>query len=123
PISQLAGAKFYARVVFDLAYFIVLGVLLFDMVTGVIIDTFSALREETASREEALKNECICCGLRRENFIEFGQEFRQHIDEEHNLWGYLFFMHYLKDKDPSSMNGAEAFVLEQIKRKNYSWFP
>ena len=32
-------------------FFFVLGVILFDIVTGIIIDTFGALREETANRD------------------------------------------------------------------------
>ena len=40
------------RVTYGLLFFLVIGVILFDIVTGIIIDKFSALREETAVREK-----------------------------------------------------------------------
>ena len=46
-----------------MVFFITLGVLLFDMVTGIIVDTFVALREETSAREEVMSNEVFISGM------------------------------------------------------------
>jgi hypothetical protein len=53
------GARYYQRILFDLSFFVVIGVLLFNMVTGIIIDTFASCREETLEREEMLENTCF----------------------------------------------------------------
>lgn len=45
PISAKGyGGYFGARLVFDLGFYVILGILLFNLVTGIIIDTFTELR-------------------------------------------------------------------------------
>lgn len=61
-ISPDQNHHYFARILFDMAFFIILGVLLFDMVTGIIVDTFVSLREETVEREDTLKNEVFISG-------------------------------------------------------------
>lgn len=60
--SPADGSLYYSRLLFDMIFFIVLGVLLFDMVTGIIVDTFVALREETSEREDVMQNEVFISG-------------------------------------------------------------
>jgi hypothetical protein len=60
------SAGFRTRIIYDLSFFLILGVLLFDMVTGIILDTFGALREEVAERDEKMNNETFVSGLTRE---------------------------------------------------------
>jgi hypothetical protein len=62
-ISPEQGDHYYKRLVFDMLFFVILGVLLFDMVTGIIVDTFVSLREETCEREEIIKNEVFVSGM------------------------------------------------------------
>ena len=50
----------------DLCFFVIVGVLLFDMVTGIIVDTFASCREETEHRSHALENTCFICDIDRE---------------------------------------------------------
>ena len=59
------GEKFTIRMIFDLSFFIWVGILLFNVVTGLIVDTFSQLREEGLAREDQLENECFVCGFTR----------------------------------------------------------
>ena len=47
---------YFGRIIFGLAFFLVIGVILFDIITGIIIDKFSELREQTTKRLERLKN-------------------------------------------------------------------
>ena len=61
-ISPDQNAHYYYRMVFDMMFFIILGVLLFDMVTGIIVDTFVSLREETMEREQILNDEVFISG-------------------------------------------------------------
>jgi hypothetical protein len=39
------------------------------------------------------------------------------------MWHYLYFMHYLRLKDPDDLNGAEHFVHAQILINEPSFFP
>eukprot|EP00392_Amoebophrya_sp_AT5.2_P015314 g15516.t1 len=61
PISN--GAEFQARFLFDVLFYVVIEVVLMNIIFGLIIDNFGALRDETATRAEYLENYCFICGL------------------------------------------------------------
>ena len=49
--------------------------------------------------------------------------FEIHIKEDHNLWNYLFFIGYLKNKDQTEFTGIESYVIDQIQAGEINWFP
>jgi hypothetical protein len=67
PVSNRGSndQEYLKRVLFELSFFVWVGILLFNIITGLMVDTFSALREEAASREDTLTNECFICGFTR----------------------------------------------------------
>ena len=76
-----------------MTFFIILGVLLFDMVTGIILDTFGALREEVAEREEKMNNETFVSGLTRQSIEEIegnSIDFETLNTGDQNQWNYLY---------------------------------
>ena len=56
------GGTYIARVLFDLSFFIWVGVLLFNIITGLLVDGFGSLREEDNARQNMLDNTCFVCG-------------------------------------------------------------
>lgn len=50
------------RTIFDLSFFIVVTIVGLNVVFGIIVDTFSELRDEKYQIEEAMENECFICG-------------------------------------------------------------
>lgn len=74
--------QYLARVIFDLSFFIIVGVFLFNIITGLIVDTFGSLREEAAARADQLGNECYVCGFTRTAYDDIGMtspSFDQHM--------------------------------------------
>jgi len=61
-ISNREGMEFIGRLAYDMTFFVWVGILLFNVITGLIVDTFSRLREEDAKRIDVLANECYICG-------------------------------------------------------------
>ena len=59
------GAVYWERTFYDLAFFVWMGVLLFNIVAGLMLDTFGKLREEANQREDLLSNSCYICGITR----------------------------------------------------------
>ena len=55
------------RIIFDLLFFIVVNTILLNIVFGIIVDTFSQLRDEKCEQEKDMKNYCFICGL--ENYV------------------------------------------------------
>ena len=66
--------------------------LLFNVITALLIDTFSLLRENEERRVYMLKNECFMCSLTREEYDNnnvAGPAFDQHVSRVHNMWNYV----------------------------------
>mmetsp|Transcript_93713 Transcript_93713/g.176183 ORF Transcript_93713/g.176183 Transcript_93713/m.176183 type:complete len:1880 (-) Transcript_93713:93-5732(-) len=127
--SQRGSALEFRRVFYDLAYFVVVSILVFNMVTGIIIDTFGAIRDEEEFREDKLSNFCFISGLSRAQIdnaaLKQGlqQGFKDHVTNRQNKWDYMAFLFYVKNKDKGELNGTESGVLELIDKKDHRWLP
>ena len=49
--------------------------------------------------------------------------YKQHITETHNMWNYLYYIGYLKDKKETELTGFESYVKDKIDNNDISWFP
>ena len=114
------------HLLFNLSFFLIMGTLLLNMVTGVIVDTFSALRLDAADRHYKLNNVCFICGIQRAEMEALGAEhhFDEHIGCDHERWSYFYFLHYLWHlRDPMEFNGVETYVARCVKERRTDWFP
>ena len=50
--SRDLGPNYIIRILFDLSFFVWVGVLLFNIISGLMIDTFANLREEAGERDD-----------------------------------------------------------------------
>lgn len=99
--------------------------LVFQLISGLILDTFSSLRNTQEELDNDSENICFICGLGRATIEKYylGKEgFSKHL-EDHNVASYFCFIFYLKDKDPNELTGLESFVKELISKESISWFP
>lgn len=115
--------SFLPRILYDMAFFIVLIVIVLNLVFGVIIDTFGDLRAERNEKDDILKNTCFICGLERGRFDNKIVTFEEHRENEHNLYHYLYFIVWLQVKDETEFTGPESYVAQCIKDRNNDWFP
>ena len=117
---------FFLRFFFDNISFIVLMIIMINVVSGIIIDTFGRLREQFRQYTEDLENICFICGHSKEiieKCSEADMNFEIHIKEDHNLWNYFFFIGYLKSKDQTDFTGIESYVNQQLQNGEINWFP
>jgi len=56
----------YTRIAFDNLFNIVLVILVVEIISGIIIDTFGALREEHNLITDSIENKCMICGKNRD---------------------------------------------------------
>lgn len=122
PVSQ-KDRFFVGRVIYDLLFFFLVIIIVLNLIFGVIIDTFADLRSEKTMKEDMLKNSCFICGLERSQFDNRNITFEDHINKEHNMWHYLYFIVLIKTKDPTEFTGPESYVSELIEKKQLDWFP
>lgn len=108
--------------IFNMLFFISVNIILLNIIFGVIIDTFSSLREELNTKLYDMRSFCFICSLSRET-LEHHCGFQFHIKEEHNMWQYLYYIVYLRSKDPDYYTGSDQYVMNIIKEEGISWLP
>ena len=89
-----------------------------------IIDTFSALRQQRDQKFIDTTKICFICGIEKDKFdrASLVQEgFKMHIINDHNMWNYLNFYIWQSSKDDD--DGLETFVRKSIDTKDISWMP
>jgi len=116
------------RVIFDLSFFIWVGILLFNIITGLMVDGFGALREEDNNRQDILENTCFVCGYSRSQYDDIpnfrGPSFDVHKSIDHDFWTYVYYYVYLKRKHKTEYSGVESYVWSQInENNNLIWIP
>ena len=99
-----------------------------NIITGLMVDTFSSIREEKQSREDTLLNDCFVCGTLRNTYEDYALPstapgFDSHLAEDHSLWTYVYYIAYLKKKDPTEDSGIESYVRSQLEFYSLEWIP
>ena len=113
------------RYALDISYTIIMVWLVWQMVSGLIIDTFESLRKATEDIEDDMKKKCFICGLSKEELEKYylGKEgFEKHL-KDHSIINYFFYIFYLEDKDSSEYSGLESYIKNEIDEDSTSWFP
>lgn len=109
-------AKFTGTL-YNLIYTILINLVLQAIVSGLIIDTFSAMRQENESITADINDKCFICSIPRDEFEQAGISFRTHVTQEHNMWKYLWFKVHLAGKDPLNFSGPEFYANSQMAEK------
>eukprot|EP00347_Sterkiella_histriomuscorum_P002926 403366261 len=116
----------YGRVLFDQIFNFIILILIIQIISGIIIDTFSNLREKQKYIADDLANKCFICGMSREDIEKKEKSknsFRYHVEMKHNEWHYIYYLTYLKQKPQLDYTGTESYIMEMINSQDNSWFP
>jgi len=96
------------------------------VMTGIIIDGFSELRETQSQVTTEVSSKCFICRLDRGQFAVNQGGFKRHVRVEHNMWAYVAFRYYLEMKSrllPTELTGTESYILSCIRTNSTSYFP
>lgn len=66
--AHVGSIDFPMRIIYDAVYVVWVGIILLNVITGLMVDTFSRIREEKNARAVSLANDCFVCGLQRQNY-------------------------------------------------------
>jgi len=120
------------RVLWDVLFFIVFTVIMFNLIAAVIIDNFGALRDDQMQREDLRKNYCLLSGLSRPELdlaaLRAGKPSRgfDYYSGSHgpqNTRAYMAWIFHLLLKDRSKMTGPELHCVELVEKRVTSWVP
>ena len=123
--SETTTWYYIGLIIYQLLFFITMITILLNLIFGMIIDAFGDLRDQRTANEEDEKNICFICGIPRGEFERY-TSFEDHIDNEHDLWNYVYLIVYLEHKykhKPTEMTKLENYVLEKYNRKVNDWLP
>ena len=58
---DINNSHYWSRFIFDLTFFIIVIICLLNIIFGIIIDTFAALRDQRNELVEQIENNCFIC--------------------------------------------------------------
>ena len=85
-----------------------------QVVFGIIVDTFSELRDEKQVVQDAMQSECFICSRKAYEFDRYGTPFVGHVKKEHYQWNYLYYMLYLANLDRTEYDSNEQYFADAV---------
>lgn len=73
--------------------------------------------------EEDSQKKCFVCNIDKFTFEKAGIDFEKHYNTEHNIWNYVNFLVYMKEKTEKDCNGIETELFRQISESKLNWMP
>lgn len=93
------------------------------MVNGVIVSTFSQIREENTLKEVDINNKCFICSIDRLSFEKKRISFNYHTSKEHDITTYIYYLVWLKLMDEKELDADQSFIRKCIDHGEISFFP
>lgn len=111
------------RIIFDITFFFSVIVILLAIIQGLIIDAFGELRDQLLTVASDMESNCFICGIGKEVLDKVPRGFDTHVQKEHNLANYMFFLMHLINKPDTDYTGQETYVWELYQRRCWDFFP
>ena len=122
-IKKLGQKGYLIELFLEWVLFFVVMLVLLNIISGVIVDTFQELREKSVEENETKLNICYICSLHRTLFEKRGIDFEYHKDHEHNIMNYFSYIYKIEMTDESELNSLDYQVCQSIKNKRTDFFP
>lgn len=111
------------RILFDITFFFFVIVILLAIIQGLIIDAFGELRDQLQSVQDDMESNCFICGIGKDYFDKVPHGFDTHVQQEHNLANYMFFLMHLINKPDTEYTGQETYVWNMYQQRCWDFFP
>lgn len=111
------------RIVFDITFFFFVIVILLAIIQGLIIDAFGELRDQLESVKDTMEASCFICTMEKGFFDAIPHGFDTHVQQEHNLANYMFFLMHLINKPDTEYTGQETYVWNMYQQRCWDFFP
>ena len=124
PEKDFADMNSYSiRWTTDLIFYITIILLLLNMINGVIVSTFSQIRETSSQKEEDIEERCFICNKEKKDFEKKKIDFNDHCESEHNLYNYIMFFVMLKRIEEKDLDSYQSYINEKLDEKDIVFFP
>lgn len=95
-----------------------------SLLVGVIFMEKRKEDQRSEAKNLQIRDVCfICGGLRNsiEKMRNSNKGFYYHVELEHNLWNYIYYLIYLKNKERKNLNTIESMIIEQWENNQIEW--
>jgi hypothetical protein len=101
------------RILSDFTFNLVVGILLIEIFSGILTDTFGKIRSHEEELSEIRESRCFICNKESNDIVNFNSHTKYH----HNLWDYIMYIYSLTkpNKFLGSLNLSEASEHESLK--------
>ena len=122
-IKKIGQPGYYIEFLLEMVIFILVSLVLYNIITGIIVDSFQKLKDQESEENEMKENTCYICSLHREKFEKKGIKFENHTEQEHNIINYFNYIYKVEETDESELNSLDYQVMQSIKNKRTDFFP
>ncbi|CAL1526674.1 unnamed protein product [Lymnaea stagnalis] len=116
-------SNFWPLVIYHVSFFIFITTIGLNIIFGIIVDTFSELRDLKWRAESDMKDTCFICSRNSYDFEHHGRGFDHHVALEHSMWAYVYFILHLDDIKASDYTALELYVAKLMEKENYEFMP
>eukprot|EP00340_Litonotus_pictus_P003324 CAMPEP_0170527224 /NCGR_PEP_ID=MMETSP0209-20121228/12691_1 /TAXON_ID=665100 ORGANISM="Litonotus pictus, Strain P1" /NCGR_SAMPLE_ID=MMETSP0209 /ASSEMBLY_ACC=CAM_ASM_000301 /LENGTH=2613 /DNA_ID=CAMNT_0010817613 /DNA_START=128 /DNA_END=7969 /DNA_ORIENTATION=+ len=114
---------FYDRFFYDMIFFICVRLLLLNMINGVIVSTFSELRENDDKKKEDRKYKCFICSIHKKEFDKQNVDYEEHTTLNHSVIQYVNYIIKLRLMSAYDLTYKEKTILDAFKDRKVDVFP
>jgi hypothetical protein len=97
-----------------------------SLLVGIIFMEKRKEDQKSEGKKLEVRDVCFICGNQR-NSIERARNsnkgFYYHVEMEHNLWNYVYYLVYLKNKERKNLNTIETTIIKQWDNNQIDWLP
>lgn len=122
-IKKIGQAGYWTEFIFDWVFYFIVILIIINIINGIIVDTFQALREQNNEIEDIKYNVCFICSLNRSKFESKGINFEDHCMKDHNILNYLEYIIKIQMTDEHDLNSLDYEVLRSIRDHRTDFFP
>ena len=121
PLIKLG--EYIHHYVYHFSFYLLIRVMMLKIVFGIILDSFTELREFKSNIEKDMKFKCFICNIEKDECEKKNQDFNKHCQETHNVWDYANYMIMLRMADFKKLNGVNFMCKKMIIEKQMKWIP
>jgi hypothetical protein len=108
------------RILSDFTFNLIVGILLIEIFSGILTDTFAKIRSEQENLSEIQESRCFICDKESKDIFNF----KEHTKYQHNLWDYIIYIYTLVHSQSTSNNpnGPHSSKYQEIKTRSGAYF-
>jgi len=122
-IKGISERGYFKEFLYGWMFYFIIMLIIVNIINGIIVDTFQALREQNSQKFDILTNFCYICSKQRSEFEIKALNFDKHLKLDHNIRNYFDYFLKIQGTDEHELNSLDSQVLDYIKLSKTDFFP